>query len=749
MKNKFYWFYLSGFFLILSLPLLNLPPWFSPPDWGKTIVFRIVFSILFFLFIYQVLKGQFSIKLDRKTRLGFWSLIALVLVFFLATLFSLDPYFSFWGSPYRSGGFLNFSFYILFALLAFLIFKKEHWQKIWDFAIFIGILVSIIAIFQLYGILGKFLVTFSGRPASTVGGPIFLAIYLLLLTFLSLSFGIKTKNLFKKIFYFLSFLLFLFVIILVSQTRAAMVGLGIGFFYLIFFWPSQKKSISLVLKISALSFLILGICLIYLANIQPPNWQTKFISENQLLKSALARLSVRQALNDPRISGWKVGFKAFKAKPILGYGPENFLIGFDKFYDPALPKIEETAGGVISWWDRAHNFILDIGITTGILGLITYLFLFGILFFQLQKFKKQSKSVIAHGLQAGFLAYLGANFFSFDTFSTYLISFLLIGYSLHLISEHRRSLIPKFSNKMSLNKKITISLLFLFLIWFVYFFNIKPFRVNTQINIAKYLVQNNQCQQAFIRMDNALKEKTFLDSYLRLKYADFIKKCQLKHPEKTLSYTKKGVELFKENIKIQPCYTRNWLLLGSYINILAEKESNPETKEELIKQANHYLEKAHQLSPKRQAVFIEWAITDLISGQYQKAKEKAQKCIDLNEKLGNCYWLKGLSEIYLGNFEKAKENIKMAKSKKYPIDSLFSLGQMAKAYTASQNYSELAKVYQKLIKIKPKELQYYASLAAIYKKIGRIEMAKKQALKILEIEPKFKKEVEKFLKGLK
>ena len=39
IQNKFYWAYLVGIFIILALPLLIMPPWFFPPDWGKTIIF--------------------------------------------------------------------------------------------------------------------------------------------------------------------------------------------------------------------------------------------------------------------------------------------------------------------------------------------------------------------------------------------------------------------------------------------------------------------------------------------------------------------------------------------------------------------------------------------------------------------------------------------------------------------------------------------------------------------------------------
>ena len=203
-KNKFYWLHLTGFFVILSLPLLNLPPWFSPPDWGKTIIFRIILSLMIFLFIWQILyktKNDYLSSIiqnisNKKSNvfLGFWLLIAVFGIFLLSTIFSQEPYFSFWGSPYRSGGFLNFGFYIIFAVLAFLLIKTKDWQKIWDFSIIIGIFVSFIAVFQQYGLFGKALIPYSYRPPSTIGGPIFLAIYLLLLCFYALAFLLTKKK---------------------------------------------------------------------------------------------------------------------------------------------------------------------------------------------------------------------------------------------------------------------------------------------------------------------------------------------------------------------------------------------------------------------------------------------------------------------------------------------------------------------------------------------------------------------------
>ena len=56
-NGKFYRLYLIGFFLIVALPLLAIPPLFFPPEWGKAIAFRIIFSSVLFLFFWQIISN--------------------------------------------------------------------------------------------------------------------------------------------------------------------------------------------------------------------------------------------------------------------------------------------------------------------------------------------------------------------------------------------------------------------------------------------------------------------------------------------------------------------------------------------------------------------------------------------------------------------------------------------------------------------------------------------------------------------
>ncbi len=730
MKNnnlKFRWLYLVGFFIILALPLLNLQPWFSPPDWGKTIVFRIILSILILIFLREVLsKKQFAInpfeKLRASTSLPFWLLLSLFGIFFLATIFSQNMHFSLWGNPYRSGGFVNFAFYIIFAILTFLILRKEDWKKIWNFNIVIGILVSTIAIFQQFGIFSNIFIPAATEISSTIGGPIFLGIYLLLLIFLTLSFGLKEKNLKKKIFYFISLFIFIFVILL-TGSQAAYLGLVFGLFYFLFFYP--KKIV--LFKILGGVLIILGLFGVYFLKTHP---------DLSLRKNYIIQNIVQWKIDLSRISSWKISLKALKDKPLLGYGPENYPIAFDKFYDPSLPGLSS------SWWDRAHNFIFDIGVTAGIPALIIYLSLFGVLFFRLQKKKrKRSNPIICHGIQATFLAYLAANFFSFDTFSSYLISFLFISFSLALISED----IPEKNFSFNIKgKDLIISLLLFGSIWLIWSFNIRPLQINKEIKIARYQAKNGDYQGALNRMETLLGSHTFLDHYLRLNYIDIINECLEKSSEPVQELlAQKAIKILKENVKIRPLYTRNWLLLGNYTNVLIEKG-----RRDFKTEANYYFEKANELSPKRQEVFIGWLKTDFLTGDYSKAKEKAQKCINLDPGSMECWWLIGLSNIYLDKIEEAQKNIETASRLGYSVNAEFSLLQLVNVYTDVKNHQELLKIYPKLIAKRSNNPQYHASLAVVYKELGDFENAKKEALIALELMPEAKEQIEEFLKGL-
>jgi putative inorganic carbon (HCO3(-)) transporter len=735
IENNFNWAYILGLYIILALPILVLPTFFYPPDWGKVIIFRVIMAITIFLLSYQFLYKKNELELPKiKNNKIIWALSALFIIYLLASIFSVDPYFSFWGSPMRSGGFINFGFCIIFSAFIFLISKEKDWQKFWFFSIIIGALVSFVAIIQFYGLFNKIFLSVNDRPPSTIGNPIFLGIYILLLLFITISLFIKSTNKYQKTFYGFSTILFIYVILL-TGSRAAYLGLIIGFVYFLLMYPKKLKS----LKITLTVFLALIFIVVLYTNTQ--SHFPQILENNKIFKAIEPRLSIKSFLDDARFPAWMVGIKAISEKPILGWGPENYSVGFDKNFN-------YTVGA--EWWDRAHNILIQTASDAGFLGLFSYLALFGLLLWELWRKKNnpntsENSKITAHTISTTLIAYFAANFFSIDDFPTYLLFFLIVGYTIYLTNDNKKLEIKNTKNKY---RELIIWPLFIFLLIFLWQYNIVPFFINEKINRASNLVNQEKCDQALSLMDDTLNQHSLLDGHVRLKYVEFMKTCTSYQSNKNLEYTKKGIELLTEAAKIQPLYARTWLYLGSFQTVILANETDQNKKAEELKTAYMYFNKAGELAPNHQDIFIERAKTDMIVKDYISMDKEADDCIRFNPNIGDCYFEKALTQIYLGKPEASDGYIKIAKEKNLIANPTSLLNNLVLAFSTTKDYIRLAKVYEELSSENPNFPDYHSSLAFTYKNIGEYEKAREQALIFLKLVPDAKDEVDAFLKTL-
>lgn len=655
------------FFIIISSSfwVLFFYQWFNPAQWGKTIIFRIVFSIISLFFISQLIfkKIDYSYVFKKINSAAPLFLALLLFIYFsiLSVLTSVDIRYSLWGDPLRGGGVVNLIFYVFLALTSFIIIKKEDWKIIFNFAIFTGILVSIVAVFQKFGMFSDFLLFSPDRPASTLGNPNFLAAYLMMLSFISLPFFISSKKTILKIFYSFSFILFVIISVFFTQTRAVLLGLFIGLVFFMLFYPKASKKI----KISILIFLFIAILSFkylnghfYILDKQP-----------EIIREGLGR--VASIIDEPdkiiksRISAWKISLSALKERPIFGYGPENFEYAFNKYYKSNLPGINAADLGGSQWWDRAHNFILDIALTSGIFVLLAYICFFTALFFFLEKAKrKKTESVIiCNGLEAAFIGYLIANFFSFDIFDNYLIFFLMVGYAFFLISEadikefnlsvknRNNNLLHNLPDYFYGHRKIIIGLMAVIVFGFIWIFNIKPLIINRDLNLIYSYLSKAEYQKVPGVITSASKSDSIIGSFSRVSLAEIIQIYINNNPEispkESLYLSREYLNLLGKNVEANSNHMRDWLLLGEGANFLIAENvkfkkgfSNSEEKNFLKKEAIFYFEKASELSPDRQEIYKEWAKTGLLTGDYQLAEEKAEKCISLNSDYAICNRIK-------------------------------------------------------------------------------------------------------------
>jgi len=85
----------------------------------------------------------------------------------------------------------------------------------------------------------------------------------------------------------------------------------------------------------------------------------------------------------------------------LGWGLENYILAFAKYYDPNWPITE--------WFDKAHSNLWEFAVTAGALGLISYLSLF-----------------LAAGLSPILIAYFIMQLFWIDMTATLMLFFITL-----------------------------------------------------------------------------------------------------------------------------------------------------------------------------------------------------------------------------------------------------------------------------------------------------------------------------------
>lgn len=761
--------FFAGVLIALALPLLSLPPLFSPPDWGKTLVFRILLSIEIVIAAAIALFHAGSLRPMRwkqKEGVGFLMLLGILGLFLAATIFSFDRTFSIWGSPFRSGGVVNFASYIIFAILAFLILRPQDWKRAWNFAITAAALVSMAAIFQWQGLFSGIFIETGLRPTSSLGNPILLAMYLLFFVFITLCFAFKERITWRKCLYAFLACLFLFIIFL-AQTRSVYLGLAVAFSYFILFFPFLHSGRAKMLKGAFLALCMGVLGFVYFVNVNQGPALPEFILENRTLFGLARRANMDLFLEDPRFSSWQVTWKSILERPLLGYGPENFEIAFDRSYDPKLPGIQLIQETPNSWWDKAHNSFFDVAAQAGIPAALLYFALFAVLFLQLQEIKKKSpeQTLLIHGIQATFIGYLTANFFSFDAFSTFLISFFLVAYSLFLIhsadengkKQQETPPIHGLAGQKSITQKwIALSGLALFLAWLSWSYAVLPLQINVGLNVGVISAKNKQCEEGFKLLDKAVAESkgTFVSAYTRLKYFDTLKICNDQGAMSNLETAQKGYDALKEASIAWPNHTRTWIFLGQLANIIVEQQGKSgalsvDQRAEGIAQAHSYFEKAKQLSPGHLEVYIDWIKTFLLAQDYPGAAAKAQECIDLNPDTGQCWFLKGVVEEFAGNSKQRSQYIKIAEVKGFhPERSMASLTILAQAFLTSQDLGSMANTYEKMVALQPDNYQLRASLAFTYYQLREFDKAREQALKVLETNPAAKDEVNAFLELL-
>jgi O-antigen ligase/tetratricopeptide (TPR) repeat protein len=349
---------------------------------------------------------------NKDSQLITFGMIAFFSVILISCFTGVDFHMSFWSNAERMLGVFHILHFFVLFLIAVTVFRD--WND-WKIAFF-GLLLAAVG------------VSFGSMPAgseaySYLGNSLYTAIFMIFAFFFSLILffhkeGSDNKKGYPVLrwFYFLA-LPFLYFQFAKVNKAGDTVGLlmGVAAFVFLFGVISKRRALRIASWIVALSVVGLIVsALVFHAN--------PIIANNRFL----SRINTNRATFQTRLLSWESGVKDFHNHVWLGTGFGNYAIIFDKYFQAKFYDYTKTE----TYFDRAHNNVVDLTSTTGVLGILAYLSILaaaGVYLIRIYR-RGRIKPIEFCLLCALLVAYFVQNLDVFDSFVSYMCLMITLGY---------------------------------------------------------------------------------------------------------------------------------------------------------------------------------------------------------------------------------------------------------------------------------------------------------------------------------
>ncbi len=431
------WIVRVGVLLVLATSLIVTTSTLFPYVVGKAIFARSVIEITFAVWLILI----FYYPQHRPSRswvmvaFGIWLLVSLI-----ASFTGVSPVRSLWSSFERMQGVIDRAHWFAFILLTGSVFRTfSCWRLLFTVNLGVGGLVSALGLSQYYGLLDSDWLGNSDRMESTLGNATYMGAYTMVNFIIGLGLIIQSVGrpqaeparqrhmgraarrrrgsrregvrfdylLWLRAFWLLSTLLCLWSLWL-TATRGAAVGLGAGaitFAVVYIFWgtlPVVRRAAYVILA-TIIVVVILGMVARFSPVLDP-------VVNSSYMLQRLNSIGYQDESIRGRLSSMSAAVRAYQDEPILGWGPENYLVAWGR-YSTAEPGIREP-------FDQTHNKVLEELTTTGTIGLLSYLLIWLAMASVLVRSVKRRQGhdqLLVLALSATLVAFFVQNLFLFDS----------------------------------------------------------------------------------------------------------------------------------------------------------------------------------------------------------------------------------------------------------------------------------------------------------------------------------------------
>lgn len=697
---------------VVLVPLIKTNLFLFPFITGKNFLFRLVVEVGFASWLILIMRHP-EYRPRRSPLL--WAVLVFVSATALSTIFGVNPYRSFWSNYERMEGLVTFLHLGAFFLMASSMLRAKA-EELLFFRTSLGVslLLSFYGLLQWFGVLKTY--QSATRVEATIGNSAYLAMYLLFHIAIAAWLWSKSSRSKGNSFLYGGIVLFEVFILFLTQTRGTLLGLVaallVGAGVTAFLQKGKVRQYAL----GALGAVILLVALFI------PLRNTSFVQENGAL-GRLASISLSDTTTKSRFTIWKMGYEGFKEKPIFGWGPENYLVVFNKYYEPSLWPQEP-------WFDRAHNVFFDWLVMGGIVGLLSYLSLFGaslyILLGPSRKLFSVSERVIFLAIFAGYMVH---NLFVFDNITSYIIFFSILAL-----------LCARTGGEDKIGREATgegaqsllIPLVAVFLVFGAYFFVYKGAMASRALIQA---LGSKSAEEGLAKFKKVFSLNTFgsneaLEQFL-IGSVGVLQNQNISNEIKNGFYTLANETAAKELTRSKRVDARQLLMYGSYLGRLGN-----------FAEAEKILAEARVLSPHKQQIIFEQINTAINQNKTKEALALAKEVFSLDPSYPEARRIYAIILIVSGKGEEAE---KLLADSKEPVTDV----RVAQAYMRVGQNKKAVSMLEKIIAGGQKDSQLYLVLASAYLHSGERAKAVAALEKASELNPNFKAETDFLISEIK
>jgi O-antigen ligase/Flp pilus assembly protein TadD len=289
----------------------------------------------------------------------------------MATILSVDKTLALYGTHVRMLGLGTTADYVMLYLGIVLLVRQRREVIV---ILASGLAASVVVLcYEGVQLLGldplRWSTTFGGRPFSTLGQPTSLGQYLTIVLSGCLAFALLVEALPRWIrAALLLYCALLLAGIGATGTRSAILGLAAGTLTVIgLTWGQRSTRRGRALAASA-TLLMMG-ALTALLLFSPIGSRITAELDNPLGEDTGEDTAfVIEPTTDPRLALYAIALEAVRARPLLGYGPDNFVAAV-----PAFRTDNEPYAIRQSLATSAHSWLTQVATSSGLLGLIAFL----------------------------------------------------------------------------------------------------------------------------------------------------------------------------------------------------------------------------------------------------------------------------------------------------------------------------------------------------------------------------------------